>query len=489
MRVRISRLASIDGPSPLRFSTLPNLCIYEHWGPFYRSVVHRTRTRAMSSSGPSEDAAAVLAWSIAVPAKPLPAIDQIKRICIIDFDNTLYRSPVPSNIWESSSVGILKDKDRLLGGGWWQTPSILDATIDRRTRGLDAISEVDRERRYPDRWNKSIVDIARRAEQNLHTLNVLLTGRNRKLFSETMLRLLENIGFSFDLVVLKQNHPQLGNEFATTMEFKQCFISTLLGYYCQTERISIYEDRPGHSRQFRDFGDEFNKAFARNPLVRPRVRFDVIQVQPAHRDLDPLEEIKQVKFMLQRHNKMAQTMDYSMRPPPARLFKRVCHTSYMLHPETTRTLLVKFRLKPRLNTREVDFFGRYIPIRMGKCEPSEIEGLGGMGAQVQFETVSFGSYKDYIWAVRVRPIGSGVNVLTIDATPTIILAKRIDAPESFLQRIENWEDIHPGDPKYLRFFATVGEQLRLQISAPKITFQSSGGCATLSVSVSGKAIE
>ncbi|KAF3127465.1 hypothetical protein TWF703_009932 [Orbilia oligospora] len=400
----------------------------------------------MDSSSPPKDAAAVLAWSIAAPPKPLPAINQIKRICVIDFDNTLYRSPVPSNIWDGPSIGILRDRDRLLGGA----------------------SQGGHERRYPDRWNKPIVDIARTVDQNIHTLNVLLTGRSRILFSKTVLRILGNAGFNFDLVVLKQDHPQLGHEFATTMDFKKCFISMILNYYHEAERISIYEDRPGHSRQFRDFGDEFNKSCIRDSLVRPQVRFDVIQVQPAHRDLDPLEEIKQVKFMLQRHNRLAQNMDASLRPLPAKLFKRVCHTSYMLHPETTHRLLVKFRLRQRLNTREVDFLGRYIPIKMGKCEPVEIENLGGIGAQIQFETVSFGSYNDCIWAVRVRPVGSNVVVSTMNAIPTIVLAKRIDVAESFLQRIENWEDIRPGDPRYLRFSATVGEQLRLQISAPKL---------------------
>ncbi|KAK6514145.1 hypothetical protein TWF506_008562 [Arthrobotrys conoides] len=474
MTVRISRIARKSGHSPLWFRHITSTRTYEQREFFYHLAVggHRVRMQAMSSSSLPEDVASVLAWSIAVPPKPLPPVNQIKRICIIDFDNTLYRSPVPSNIWDGPSIGILRDRDRLLGGGWWQTPSILDATVNQYSTGLSVASQGDQERRYPDRWNKPIVDIARKVDQNIQTLNVLLTGRNRTLFSKTVLRILGSAGFNFDLVVLKQDHPQLGHEFATTMEFKKCFISMLLNYYQETERVSIYEDRPGHSRQFRDFGDELNKSYVRHPLVRPRVRFDVIQVQPAHRDLDPLEEIKQVKFMLQRHNRLAQNMDASLRPSPAKLFKRVCHTSYMLHPETTHMLLVKFRLRQRLNPREIDFFGRYIPIRMGKCEPLEIEGLGGMGAQVQFETVSFGSYSDYIWAVRVRPVGSGVVVSTLNAIPTVILAKKIDVDESFLQRIENWEDILPGDPRYLRFSATVGEQLRLQISAPKAKSQN-----------------
>ncbi|KAK6352681.1 hypothetical protein TWF730_009494 [Orbilia blumenaviensis] len=470
MGVRLPKFSRIGGLGQFRFPTVSTFCVHGHQGQgfLYHPKSNSGKIRAMSSPGPSEDDAAILAWSIAAPQAPLPTPDLVKRICIIDFDNTLYRSPVPSNIWDGPSIGILRDKDRLLGGGWWQTPSILDATIYKPVEGLDVGSEVDRERRYPNRWNGPIVDIARRTKQSPHTLNVLLTGRNRKLFSKTMLRLLESAGFNFDLVVLKQNHPQLGYEFATTMEFKQCFISTLLNHYRQTDRISIYEDRPGHSRQFRDFGDEFNKTSIRNSFVQPRVRFDVIQVQPAHRDLDPLEEIKQVKFMLQRHNRMAQNMDAGMRPPPAKLFKRVCHTSYMLDPTTTHTLLSKFNLRPRRYPREVDSFGRYIPIRMGRCEPAEIERLGGMGARIEFETVSFGSYNDDIWAVRVKPVGVGVSVSTMNPTPTVVLAKRIDVADIFLQRISRWEDIRPGDARYLRFSATVGEQLRLQILAPKI---------------------
>ncbi|EWC45041.1 hypothetical protein DRE_06321 [Drechslerella stenobrocha 248] len=99
---------------------------------------------------------------------------------------------------------------------------------------------------------------------------------------------------------------------------------------------------------------------------------------------------------------------------------------------------------------------------------------------MEFEITSCGSYRDCIWAVRVQPVQSSPKVPAVDGNFTILLAKQIGVPESCIDSIDNWVDITPDDARYFKFFATVGEQLRLQISVTRIG--SSG------VSVKGRSL-
>ncbi|EPS40320.1 hypothetical protein H072_5880 [Dactylellina haptotyla CBS 200.50] len=416
----------------------------------------------MSALSDLDNAAKIQNWSSIATHNPLPAVSQIKSICIIDFDNTLYQSPIPSNIWERASVDILKDKDHLLGGGWWQTPSILDATIEPHSE-----TPRDRDGKFPNRWNKYMVHVARNAEKDPHTLSILLTGRDRKLFSGTILKILDGGQLNFDLVVLKHQTPQIGPDFPTTMEFKQAFLTTLLNHFRNAESMSIYEDRVSHANRFERFGQSFNEN--RDQQIHPlEIKFDVQYIAETHKNLEPVEEIKQVKFMLQRHNRISQGLRIQPPPPAAKLFKRVYNTGYMLSPEATNALSQKFPLKWKRGPPYTDFFGRYVRIKKGKCELSELEQIGGIGAEVEFETIGVGSFRNSIWGLRVRPVDPELRVLTVDSIPTILLAKMTSVRESEINSIQAWEDIKPGDHRYLRFWATVGEQLRLQISAPRV---------------------
>ncbi|KAF3927151.1 hypothetical protein ABW20_dc0101244 [Dactylellina cionopaga] len=431
----------------------------------------------MSSIKTLDDSTSISNWSIAIPPKPLPPADQIKRICVIDFDNSmsnitqthplsnaLYQSPIPSNIWERPSIGILKDKDHLLGGGWWQTPSILEATI--APDGASAAAAQGSQ--FPDRWNKRMVEVAHQAEKDPQTFSVLLTGRNRTLFSKTILSILDKGRVGFNLVVLKQNNPDLKEEFSTTMEFKQYFLVALLNYFHNTEKINIYDDRFHHAKQFREFGEMFNRDPGGKYNTLRKIKFDVQHVQPMPKNLDPLEEIKQVKFMLQRHNLIAQSINIDPRPPPAQLFKRVHNTSYMISPETTSEIFQRFPIRSKRGSTYTELYGRYLRTKIGKCDPLEIERLGGMGTQVQFEPVSFGSYNDCIWALRVRAVKPAATSSTFDGIHTILLAKKIDIDEAYISKIEHWEEIRPGNPRYFIFSGTLGEQIRLQIAVTRV---------------------
>ncbi|KAK6347016.1 hypothetical protein TWF696_007104 [Orbilia brochopaga] len=351
---------------------------------------------------------------------------------------------------------------------WEETPSILDATIAPDDSGAQTNSDTILAHSFPDRWNEQMMNVARKAIEEPRTLSVLLTGRSRKLFSKTILKILENGGLNFDMVVLKQAHPSLGTRFPTTMGFKTGFLTSLLKKYHQATKISIYDDRPYHFRQFKEFGEDFNRNLRDHSTSRSRIKFDCQYVAETHKNLNVLEEIKQVKFMLRRHNKLAQSLDFVQEPPPARLLKRVSKTGYMLSPQTTSGLLERFPARPQRGYINTELFGTCVPIKSGKCDPRELEALGGIGSRVGFETVSYGSYDDCIWAVRVRPTSPDAIISTADETPTVLLSKRAYVPDYYVNRIDNWEDVSPDDPRYLKFTAIIGEQLRLQISVTRI---------------------
>ncbi|KAF3940678.1 hypothetical protein ABW19_dt0200293 [Dactylella cylindrospora] len=421
----------------------------------------------MSSAGASLGADPLTRWSILIPPKPLPPVDQIKSLCIVDFDNTLYQSPLPSSIWERDSVEILFNMDHLLGGGWWQTASILDATVPPENWMKRGLPEAEIQAKFPSRWNKDILDIARAATSDPQTLNVLLTGRNRKLFSKTILKILGYGKVDFDMVVLKQNHPELGTEFKSTMDFKQNFLTALLEKFTSVDRVDIYEDRVSHQKQLIRFGSDFNQQ--PNVITRDRdpVIFDVIHVAEKHMNLDPLEEIKQVKVMLRRHNKMMENLKIG-RKYPAKMFKRVLSTGYMLSPETSEALLERFPLPFYVGLAPRQTFANSMTIKPTKCRPFEIEPLGGLGARVEFEVTGVGSFNNSIWAVRIRPTDPNVNVRTRHSTRAIVLAKTKGTNWGDVDKISDWEDISRQDQRYMKFTTTIGEQILLSISATPV---------------------
>ncbi|KAK8050140.1 hypothetical protein PG994_011870 [Apiospora phragmitis] len=83
-----------------------------------------------TQNGPATNTHTVTAlsrWSIL--DKKLPPVEQIKAIHVYDFDNTLFKTPLPNQkLWNGRTTGALGSPDIFINGGWWHDSRILAAT-------------------------------------------------------------------------------------------------------------------------------------------------------------------------------------------------------------------------------------------------------------------------------------------------------------------------------------------------------------------------
>ncbi|KAJ2783395.1 hypothetical protein GGI15_002607, partial [Coemansia interrupta] len=111
----------------------------------------------------------------------------ITRLTIIDFDNTLFKSPLPNpDLWEQSLIGMLKSTDL----GWFQ---------DARTLSWPYLEYTERH------WIESIEKLTEDESKRPDTLLMLLTGRSHAAYRGIILDLLSRRkNLRFDIVILKE---------------------------------------------------------------------------------------------------------------------------------------------------------------------------------------------------------------------------------------------------------------------------------------------
>ncbi|KAI9225462.1 MAG: hypothetical protein DHS80DRAFT_4781, partial [Piptocephalis tieghemiana] len=155
------------------------------------------------------------------------------RLVVIDFDNTLFRSPVPSRrLWHSSLIGRLKSPEL----GWYHHPLTLQEPYVQCGHG-DA-----------SWFNTPILREARQAIQDPHSLTLLLTGRSRSVYQDRILQLLHTQNLHFDLVLLREYHPDLPN----TLAFKIQVLWDILHAIPSLHSMILWEDRPTQAQAFKE---------------------------------------------------------------------------------------------------------------------------------------------------------------------------------------------------------------------------------------------
>ncbi|KAI5279244.1 hypothetical protein KEM52_004447, partial [Ascosphaera acerosa] len=172
---------------------------------------------------------------------------------------------------------------------WWHDPAILAST----GAGMDA----EEQRAWHGWWNEYIVQLVRLSMQQADALTVLLTGRAEAAFAHIISRMLAAKGLAADLLCLKPARGPDGQLFASTLAFKQALLDEIMLAYPRAEEIRIYEDRPRHVEQFRDYFDSFNRR-----RLRPPIAATVVEVAELTRYLDPVAEAAEVQRMVNLHN-------------------------------------------------------------------------------------------------------------------------------------------------------------------------------------------
>ncbi|GJN71546.1 hypothetical protein PLIIFM63780_006119 [Purpureocillium lilacinum] len=384
-------------------------------------------------------------------SKQLPPADKIKALHVYDFDNTLFKTPLPNPaIWNGQTLGTLASQDVFVNGGWWHDNKILAAT----GQGLD----IEEPRAWQGWWNETVVDLVKLTIKQPDALCVLLTGRSESGFAELVKRMVAAKGLDFDIVGLKPQVSPTNQKFQSTMHFKQLFLNALMETYKQASVIKVYEDRPKHTKGFREFFAEFNRrqGYAR---TRGEIDAEVIQVADQSTTLDPVVEVAEVQNMINLHNQALAKKPNDLRHKRLRIKKTVFFTSYMINPDDAKKLEELVQYPP--GVQDLRHLGNSILICPRPCPASILEKVGGMGSKMLWEVTGTACLDNNLWAARVRPVPATAVYHTDNPVPLVVLALRKGARPVDAGRITKWDPIHANSS--FVFESTVGEKIILRV--------------------------
>ncbi|KAL7905673.1 hypothetical protein GGI35DRAFT_131968 [Trichoderma velutinum] len=432
-----------------------------------RSITVAARLRRLSSSLSSAMASAYSAyhgakssqftvtalgrWSILT--KQLPAVDKVRVLHVYDFDNTLFRTPMPNpTLWTGPTIGLLATQEAFSNGGWWHDNRILAAT------GEGAEKEV--ERAWEGWWNEKVADLVKLSTKQPDALCVLLTGRSEHGFGELIKKMVTSKGLEFDMISLKPRVSPANQSFQNTMHFKQLFFEALMETYQQATEIKVYEDRPRHTKGFRDFFAEYNRRQNEAPTRGP-ITADVVQVVDSSTLLDPVVEVAEVQHMINQHNTTL-TKEPSSKSK-LMIKKTVFFTSYMIGGDDIKKLLKLAKIPASVSNNDLKFHANNILICPRPCPTSILEKVGGMGSKMLWEVTGTACFDNSIWAACVRPVPHTAKFHTDNPMPLVVLALRKGARPMDAGKINAWQPV-PVEERF-SFETTVGEKVILRIEA------------------------
>ncbi|KAL4960804.1 rRNA 2'-O-methyltransferase fibrillarin-like protein [Aspergillus stella-maris] len=400
-------------------------------------------------------------WSII--NRELPAASQPKAIHVYDFDNTLFLSPLPNpQLWNGQSIGFLQAYESFANGGWWHDANLLAATGD----GL----EKEEPRAWKGWWNERIVQLVELSMKQKDAVTVLLTGRGEANFSEIVKRMVESRNLEFDLICLKPEVGPNGQRFASTMDFKQNFLSDIVLTYDQTDEIRVYEDRPKHVKGFRDYFEKLNRNFQDSdvPGSRKPITAEVVQVYEGSKYLTPVIEAAEVQRMINSHNTATRNPALNAtKSPYGRLcIKRTTYFTGYLIPNADSDRLIKQLLNPLLphglaESNDLKYMANSILIAPRPATRQILDKVGGMGKKLNWVVTGTGVFENRIWAARLQPVPNTEKYHTENRVPYVILAIRKGARPIDASKIHNWHPV-PHD-KALSIESVVGEKVVLRI--------------------------
>lgn len=314
------------------------------------------------------------------------AIAGITAIHIYDFDNTLFITPSPNQeLFTGPALEILQNPTLIHSGGWWQDPAFLKATGE----GWD----VEQKTAWQGWWNEDVVALVRDSMVDPNVLTILLTGR-RQHFGPLISEMCRAKGLTFDALVMRSG------SFSNTLAFKVAFMTELLEHYKLVTKITIYEDRKWHMREFQKFLKEYSQA------MRNELDYNVILVAGLIKFLDPMVETTLVRQAVQAHNE-AYELDLLARPHAHRLVFSDIHlfTGYIIKSTSRAALLNAFlAFVPNVNDGSVKFHANAIVIRRYTVSKKDAAVLK-YGKHYKWRVTHFGELNDEQWAVKVEPIG------------------------------------------------------------------------------------
>jgi hypothetical protein len=267
-------------------------------------------------------------------------------------------------------------------------------------------------------------------------------------------------GLEFDMIGLKPAVSPTNQKFQSTMHFKQLFLGGLMETYKHADEIRVYEDRPKHTKGFRDFFAEYNRQQNITP-TRGAIMAEVIQVADCSTTLDPVIEVAEIQHMINIHNELVSKQSPRQRQHRLRIKKTVFFTGYMIGPEDTKKLMRLAHIPPNMPQHELKYHGNNILICPRPCPASILEKVGGMGSKMQWEVIGTSCFDHSIWAAQLRPIPQNAKYHTDNPSPLVVLALRKGARPMDAGKIQDWQPIPP--EQSFTFETVVGEKVILRI--------------------------
>lgn len=361
----------------------------------------------------------------------------------------VFNSPLPNpKLWNGPTLGILQSQHTLLTGGWWHDARILAATGEG--------TEKEEQRAWEGWWNEIVVELARLSIQQKDALTVLLTGRSECRFSWLIKRIVMSKKLNFDIIALKPTVGPNKERFSNTFNFKQVFLEYLMETYRKADFIRVYEDRVKHTRAFRYFFSDYNKAQATKQTRSPIIA-EVVQVADEISQLDPVVETAEVQRLINDHNLANIQLKREGR---LQIKKTVLYTGYLISSFDTQKLLTLADISPSIPETELKFLANNILTPQSSSE-SFMEKFGGIGNKTTWKVTGTAVFENRIWAACVRSISETKMCYTETPVPIVVLALRKGARPIDAVRIQQWQPVS-ADKQYI-FETTVGERALLQI--------------------------
>ncbi|KAJ2854115.1 hypothetical protein J3B02_002828, partial [Coemansia erecta] len=333
----------------------------------------------------------------------------ITRVSIIDFDNTLFKSPLPnSQLWDASLIGMLKSTDL----GWFQ---------DSRTLSWPYLEYSE------NHWIETIETLTRLEAARSDTLLMLLTGRSHAAYRSIIVDLLaRRKGLRFDIVVLKETPTRLSplvsqTEFGAaptetpaplTFDYKMAVVEDTIAAFPEIAEIVMWDDRSHQCQKMQDYLDALQ---IRDKKI---THAHVYHVPPQTIVMREENERMLVNDMIQEYNLRVRAaaataasnglLSYVSSNAdddlPVGSIKTTTYPSFTAAflDRKSRVLLQKHVRSPRGWTKA----SSYMPLTVGRASPQELETMVGahLGDQIELVADAMGSLRNSVIAVRISHV-------------------------------------------------------------------------------------
>lgn len=295
------------------------------------------------------------------------------------------------------------------------------------------------------------------------TVTVLLTGRKESIFAELISRMIAAKRLQFDMVCLKPEVGPMNQRISTTMSFKQELLKDLVFTYSEAEELRIYEDRPKHTKAFRDYFASLNRQLHAMDSEESRapILAEVIQVPEQATSLDPVTEVAEVQRMINSHNSAIVARTAPRGSIPLAIKRTVFYTGYLISPTDTDRLLTLVHPPPNVPDYEMRHLANNIIITPRPASASILSKVGGLGATLRFKVTGLSVLENKLWAARVAPVDPTATTYSENSTLCVVLALRRNAKPIDANRISNWQPV-PTHQAF-EFDTVVGEKVLLRV--------------------------